>query len=170
MTDESWSWPEQRWRAAVERVRAGRPLRPEQWPRDARVAVALSFDSDHETTALRTGDVHPGRLSQGEYGARVAVPRILDLLDRHGVPASFFIPAVSALLHPEEVRACTAGGHEVALHGWIHEWNAGLPRAVEGDLLARSADALERLSGRRPAGLRTPAWDLSEHTVALMSE
>src|SRR5579875_82473 len=68
MTDESWSWPEQRWRAAVERVRAGRPLRPEQWPRDARVAVALSFDSDHETTALRTGDVHPGGVSPAAPG------------------------------------------------------------------------------------------------------
>jgi peptidoglycan/xylan/chitin deacetylase (PgdA/CDA1 family) len=170
VTDESWTWPEERWRAAVDRVRAGRTLLPARWPDGARVAVALSFDSDHETIALRSGDTHPGRLSQGEYGARVAVPRILDLLDRNRVPASFFIPAVSALLHPDEVRAYAAAGHEVALHGWIHEWNAALPRAVEADLLARSADVLERLSGRRPVGLRTPAWDLSMDTLTIMVE
>jgi peptidoglycan/xylan/chitin deacetylase (PgdA/CDA1 family) len=145
-------------------------LLPAHWPQGAKAAFALSFDSDHETIALRSGDVHPGRLSQGEYGARAAVPRILDLLDRQAVPASFFIPAVSALLHPEEVRAYAAAGHEVALHGWIHEWNASLPPAVEADLLTRSADVLERLSGRRPVGLRTPSWDLSADTVALMIE
>lgn len=170
MADEPWAWSEERWRAAVGRVRAGRPLSPDEWPQAAQAAVAISFDSDHETGALRSGDLHPGRLSQGEYGARVAVPRILDLFDRQGVPASFFIPAVSALLHPDEVRDYAAAGHEVALHGWIHEWNADLPRDVESDLLLRSADVLERLSGRRPVGLRTPSWDLSDNTVDLMIE
>ena len=83
-----------------------------------RVAVALSFDSDHETIWLRDGQTSPGRLSQGEYGARAAVPRILRLLDRRGIPVSFFVPAVCALLRPDEVRGyaqaatrsrCTAG-------------------------------------------------------------
>jgi peptidoglycan/xylan/chitin deacetylase (PgdA/CDA1 family) len=85
-----------------------------------RVAVALSFDSDHETIWLRDGQTSPGRLSQGEYGARAAVPRILRLLDRRGIPASFFVPAVCALLRPDEVHGYAQAGHEVALHGWIH--------------------------------------------------
>ena len=96
MTDEPWQWPEQRWRGVVERVRAGRSLKPETWPGGGRVAVAISFDSDHETGALSSGDLHPGRLSQGEYGSRVAAVRILELLERHRIPASFFVPAVSA--------------------------------------------------------------------------
>ena len=91
--DEPWAWEELRWRGYVDRVRAGRTLKPPAWPDGAAVAVALSFDSDHETIPLRNGETHPGKLSQGEYGARVAVPRILRLLDQHRVPVSFFVPA-----------------------------------------------------------------------------
>src|ERR1700689_5076740 len=124
--DEPWAWEESRWRGYVERVRAGKSLKPKVWPDGAEVAVAISFDSDHETIPLRNSETHPGKLSQGEYGARVAVPRILRLLDHHRVPASFFVPAVSALLHPGEIGTCVAAGHEIALHGWIHEWNTKL--------------------------------------------
>jgi peptidoglycan/xylan/chitin deacetylase (PgdA/CDA1 family) len=165
-----WHWPEQRWREAVQRVRAGRRLRPAAWPGGARVAVALSFDSDHETIMLREGDTHPGRLSQGEYGARAGTPRVLALLSRYSVRASFFVPGVSAQLHPDEVRACADQGHEVGLHGWIHEPNSRLQPAVERELYLRSADVLEQLAGRRPVGIRTPSWDFGEGTVDVIRE
>jgi peptidoglycan/xylan/chitin deacetylase (PgdA/CDA1 family) len=168
--EQPWTWDETRWRADVNRVRAGTRLVPPAWPDGAEVAVALSFDSDHETIPLRNAETHPGKLSQGEYGARVGVPRILRLLDHHRVPATFFVPAVSALLHPEEIPACVAAGHEIALHGWIHEWNTMLDRATERDLLLRSIEVLERMSGSRPAGIRTPSWDFSEHTLDLIRE
>jgi len=99
---EPWQWPEARWRGAVEHVRAGRPLRPNTWKNGARCAVALSFDSDHESGELREGGTSPGRFSQGQYGARVAVPRILKLLGKYRIPASFYVPAVIAQLYPEE--------------------------------------------------------------------
>jgi peptidoglycan/xylan/chitin deacetylase (PgdA/CDA1 family) len=98
------------------------------------------------------------------------VPRLLRLLDHHRVPATFFVPAVSALLHPEEIPACVAAGHEIALHGWIHEWNTVLDRATERDLLLRSIAVLERLGGSRPTGIRTPSWDFSDHTLDLIRE
>lgn len=170
MHDEPWRWPESRWREVTGKVRAGRRLTPDSWPGGGRVAVAVSFDSDHETGALRFGDVHPGRLSQGEYGSRVGPRRILRVLEERRVPASFFVPAVSALLHPDEVRDYVAAGHEVGLHGWIHEWNTDLDRADERDLLHRSCAVLEELTGRRPTGIRTPAWDFSEHTLELLIE
>src|SRR5260370_29231611 len=69
-----WQWPEARWRGIVEKVRAGRSLKPKSWPGGARVAVALSFDSDHESGELREGGSSPGRLSQGQYGNRIRVP------------------------------------------------------------------------------------------------
>src|SRR3954454_2450679 len=112
MPPEPWEWDEATWRGHVDRVRAGRRL-PPPWPGGARVAVALSFDSDHETIPLRDGDTGPGALAQGEYGSRVAAPRVLAALERHGVPATFFMPAVSALLHPEEARGYVAAGHEI---------------------------------------------------------
>ncbi|MEV5890206.1 polysaccharide deacetylase family protein [Nonomuraea fuscirosea] len=167
---QPWQWDEPTWRGHVERVRAGRSLRPGSWPGGARVAVALSFDSDHETLPLRDGETRPGRLSQGEYGSRAAAPRILRLLEQHRIPASFFVPAVSALLHPGEVRDYAAAGHEVALHGWIHERNLLLDPATERELAFRAADTLERLSGARPVGLRTPSWDFSDHTLAITRE
>ncbi|MGW3349811.1 polysaccharide deacetylase family protein [Nonomuraea rubra] len=167
---QPWHWDEQTWRGHVNRVRAGRSLRPASWPGGARVAVALSFDSDHETIPLRGGETRPGALAQGEYGSRAGAPRVLRLLDRFGIPASFFMPAVSALLHPEEVRDYAAAGHEVAMHGWIHESNTLLGPAEERELALRAADTLEKLSGTRPVGIRTPAWDFSDHTLAITRE
>ncbi|WP_435242017.1 polysaccharide deacetylase family protein [Streptomyces cucumeris] len=169
-TPEPWQWPESEWRAHAERVGAGRSLLPRQWPGGARVAVALSFDSDHETPALRDGITSPGEMAQGHYGARVGAPRILCLLQEFGIPASFYLPAVSALLHPREARRYADEGHEVALHGWIHERNALLDADDERELQLRAADTLERITGTRPVGLRTPSWDFSPHTLPIIEE
>jgi peptidoglycan/xylan/chitin deacetylase (PgdA/CDA1 family) len=165
-----WEWPEPTWRRIVGRARAGRSLRPKAWPGGARCAVALSFDADHETIPLRDGDESPMRISQGQYGNRRGVPRIRALLARHGVRASFFYPAVSALLHPEEVRAVADEGHEIGIHSWIHEANTKLPPGVERELTLRAADTLERLSGRRPVGIRTASWDFSVDTLSIIRE
>jgi peptidoglycan/xylan/chitin deacetylase (PgdA/CDA1 family) len=164
-----WQWDEATWRGHVEHVRAGRSLLP-GWPGGARVAVALSFDSDHETIPLRDGDTGPGKLSQGEYGARVGARRILALLADRGIPATFFMPAVSALLHPEEVRRYAAEGHEVAMHGWIHERIETLPPGEERELALRSADVLEKSTGARPRGIRTPSWDFTVATLGIIKE
>jgi peptidoglycan/xylan/chitin deacetylase (PgdA/CDA1 family) len=80
------------------------------------------------------------------------------------------MPAVSALLHPAEVRDYVAAGHEVAMHGWIHERNMSLDPADERELALRAADTLEKLAGTRPAGIRTPSWDFSDHTLAITRE
>ena len=164
---EPWQWSEPQWRGIVNHVRAGRRLRPKAWPGGARCAVALSFDSDHETGELREGGRSIGRLSQGEYGNRAGVPRILELLAATNVKASFYVPAVTALLYPDEQRRIVAEGHEIGIHGWIHERNSVLPHEVERDLQMRSADTLEKVTGIRPAGIRTPSWDFSPQTLAI---
>ena len=173
MTDDAkkpWDWSEAEWRRIVGRARAGRSLAPSSWPGGARCAVSLSFDADHETIPLRDSDESPMRISQGQYGSRQGVKRIRALLDRHGVRASFFYPAVSALLHPQEVRAVADEGHEIGIHSWIHEANTQLPPGVERDLTLRAADTLERISGRRPVGIRTASWDFSVDTMDIIRE
>ena len=165
-----WQWPEERWRAIVNCVRAGRALRPASWQGGARCAVALSFDSDHETNELREAGESIGRLSQGQYGNRQGVPRILELLREHDVKASFFVPAVTALLYPDEQRRVAAEGHEIGIHGWIHERNSVLALEAERDLMRRSADVLERVAGVRPVGMRTPSWDFSPNTLPIAKE
>lgn len=163
-------WPEDVWRTNVGAVRAGRSLLPDRWPGGARCAVALSFDSDHETNELRDGGNSVARLSWGEFGARRGIPRIRQVLDRQEVKATFFVPAVAALLHPDEQRALAQDGHEIGLHGWIHELNTTLDAATERELMMRAADTLERVSGQRPVGMRTPSWDYSPATLSIARE
>ena len=167
---QPWQWPEEHWRKIVNQVRAGKPYRPASWPGGARCAVALSFDSDHETNELRDGGKSIGRMSWGQYGSRVAVPRILEILRRHDVKTSFYVPAVVALLHEDEQRRVIAEGHEIGIHGWIHELNSVLPYEAERDLMLRSSDTLERVTGVRPVGMRTPSWDFSPNTLRIEKE
>lgn len=168
--DASWRWPEERWRQVVNKVRAGRSLTPTVWPNGAQVAVALSFDVDNETTTLRDGKTSPALLAQGEYGSRAGVPRILTFLKRYSIPASFYIPGVSALLYPDDVRRIAADHHEVGLHGWIHERNSNLEAADERELTYRAAEVLDNLAGKPPVGLRTPSWDFSAATLQIVRE
>ncbi len=80
------------------------------------------------------------------------------------------MPAVSALLHPDETRAYVGAGHEIGIHGWIHERNMQLRPEDERELALRSADTLERVSGQRPVGVRTPSWDFSDATLSIIRE
>jgi peptidoglycan-N-acetylglucosamine deacetylase len=168
--DASWRWPEERWRQAVNKVRAGRSLTPAMWPGGSQVAVALSFDVDQETLSLRDGSTSPALLAQGEYGSRAGLPRIMKLLERYAIAASFYIPAVSALLHPDDVRRIAKAGHEVGLHGWIHERNSNLAEADERQLTQRAAAVLEQMAGKPPVGLRTASWDFSEATLKIIRD
>ncbi|MGH7056831.1 MAG: polysaccharide deacetylase family protein, partial [Acetobacteraceae bacterium] len=145
-------------------------LKPASWPNGARVAVALSFDADHETIPLRDRDESPMRLSQGQYGSRQAIPRIRKLLAREAIQATFFYPAVSALLYPDEVYGLAEEGHEIGIHSWIHERNTTLSFAVERDLSFRAADVLADIAGRRPVGMRTASWDFSPDTLRIIRE
>jgi peptidoglycan-N-acetylglucosamine deacetylase len=166
-----WTQTEDQIRDIVNRVRAGRDLTPKAWPNGARVAVGLSFDLDNETGSLRDNLSSPSLLSQGQYGSRAGLPRVLGLLDRHGIAVSFFVPAVSAMIYPESIKAITASRrHEIGLHGWIHERNSQLDRATERDLLTRAAKTLESMTGTRPVGMRTPSWDYSPHTIEIAKE
>lgn len=169
---EPWNWTEAQVRSAVEQVRAGRDLTPDTWPNGARVAVLLSFDVDNETIeGLRNGTISVGPLSNGEYGSRVALPRIVDLLDEEGIPASFFFPAWSLKLAPHQADVVQASDmHEIAVHGWIHESNSILDAITEKRLLSQSIDALEELTGVRPVGYRAPSWNFSPNTLSIIRE
>ncbi len=169
--DPPWDWPEARVFEAVNAVRAGRSLNPERWPGNNRVAVLLSFDVDNETIWLRNGDTNVGGLSQGQYGARVGLRRVLDLLDEYEIPASFFGPALSFTLAPEQIEMIQASGrHEIGIHGWIHERNAQLPREVESRLLRQAVERMTELMGQRPVGYRAPSWNFSDATLDLLLE
>lgn len=167
-----WHWDLAEIDATVNRIRAGRDLTPQQWPDGARVAVALSFDMDAETGFLRSGQTSPQPLSRGQYGPRVAVPRILDLCERHSIPVTFFIPAVAGHLHPETIDAILASPlkHEIGLHGWVHEPISELSPREERALTLRAIQFWTRRLGHTPAGIRTPSWDFTPETLSIIRD
>jgi len=109
-------------------------------------------------------------LSAGEYGATTGLPRVLDLLDEYNIPASFFIPAVSAQLHPEMIQEIKKRGrHEIGVHGWIHENLPTLNNAAEEERLMNQAiNYLTEVMGKRPTGYRAPSWAFSRYTLGLI--
>jgi peptidoglycan/xylan/chitin deacetylase (PgdA/CDA1 family) len=152
-------------RQGVALVRAGQRLTPKSWPNGARVAVCLSFDVDNELLWRRTP--LPVPLSQGEYGATTGLQRVLELLDRQSIPASFYIPAMSAALHPQMIQdILQRKRHEIGVHGWMHENLSTVGDAVkEEQLLTQSIDYLTRLTGKRPVGFRAPSCAFSQFTL-----
>ncbi|MFQ5538498.1 MAG: polysaccharide deacetylase [Gemmatimonadota bacterium] len=168
-----WTWSEEEVLTAVNRVRAGRDLTPDTWPGGARVAVLFSFDVDNETVfGLRDGEVSVGPLSEGEYGHRRALPRVLDLLERENIPATFFFPAWSLKIAPEQAALIQAApqDHEIAVHGWIHERNTALDRDTERRLLRQAVEAVTEITGSRPQGYRAPSWNFSPNTLSIVRE
>src|SRR6187401_1302115 len=154
-------------KAQMFHVSAGKRLKP-TWPNGAKIAVGFSFDVDNATATLSTGTLDYEVLSRGEYGAVDGLPRILRVLDRQQIPASFFIPAASAVLHPKvitDIQNATQK-HEIGVHGWIHERLPLLNNEKEEQrLLDQSIETLTKMTGKRPIGYRAPSWKFSGWTM-----
>jgi peptidoglycan/xylan/chitin deacetylase (PgdA/CDA1 family) len=166
-----WKWSMDSVTSVVNEVRAGRSLQPTTWPNGSRVAVLLSFDVDNETIAIRYGEPTVGSLAEMQYGARVGLPRIMQLLDKHKIPASFFIPSVSLAITPTMADLIKKSGrHEFAVHGWIHELNMTLPDSAERALLTKAVAELTALTGQKPTGYRAPSWNFSPNTLTILRD
>ena len=162
-------WTDDQLREAVALARTGRKLTPKSWPNGARVAVALSFDDDTEAPLLRDGNTSPTTLSASDFGAQTGTGRILAMLDKYQIPASVFVTGVDALLHPEMLAAIQKSGrHEIAVHGWIHEFPPRLTDGEEERLLDKAIDYLTKATGKRPVGYRAPSWAFSPVTLDLI--
>src|SRR5215207_8496772 len=154
-------------KAQMFHVSAGKRLKG-PWPNGAKIAVGLSFDVDNATATLSTGNLDYEILSRGEYGAVDGLPRILRILDRQQIPASFFIPAASAVLHPKVISDIQGARqkHEIGVHGWIHERLPLLDDEKEEQrMLNLSIDTLTKMTGTRPTGYRAPSWKFSQWTM-----
>lgn len=133
----------------------------------ARHIVCLTFDFDAMSGFVARGLNTPTPISRGEFGA-VAAPRILELLRRFDAPSTWFAPGVVIGTYPQVCEQIVAAGCEIGHHGWTHRTPASLTREQEEAELVRGNEAIEKLSGRKARGYRSPAWDLSPHTVDLL--
>lgn len=142
------------------------------WLGSSAALAILSFDVDAESPILAEGGRHarsPMAMSHQAYGPLVAVPRILELLGEYSVPATFFVPGLTADRYPETVERIAAAGHEVGHHGYSHHSPIRLDEQAERADLERGLSSLERL-GIRPQGYRAPSWEPSERTFDLLAE
>jgi peptidoglycan/xylan/chitin deacetylase (PgdA/CDA1 family) len=163
-------WSDEKLLDTVNAVSMGPKLLPKSWPNHARVAVLLTFDDDTQAPLLRDGTTEPTALSASDYGAQTGTPRLLEILDRHNVPATFFVTGVDSLIHPNLVESLLKSGrNEIGIHGWIHEYPPGLnSEAEEERLLDKAIARISSLTGKKPAGYRAPSWAFSAHTMDLI--
>lgn len=141
------------------------------WPGGARCAASFTFDFDAEEVWIGEDPRNaqrPGVLSQGTYGAKVAVPALLAMLERRGVRATFFVPGRVAEQHADRVRQIAEAGHELAHHGYTHTSPSALSRQEEEAELVKGL-AILRSFGAEVTGYRSPSWDLSPHTLDLLA-
>lgn len=135
--------------------------------------VMLTFDLDAETlwTARDPANLQkPITLSQGRYGWQVGVWRVLELLERYEVPATFFVPGQVIEERGHVAEAILAGGHEIAHHSWSHRWILSLTPDEEREEMERGIEIIRKVSGRKPAGYRSPAAEFSPITLSLLHE
>ncbi|BBK42095.1 hypothetical protein STVA_21150 [Allostella vacuolata] len=131
--------------------------------------VCLGFDFDTWSGFAARGLATPTPVSRGEFGV-LAAGRILELLKRHEVASTWYIPGIVIETYKARCEEIVAAGHEIGHHGWTHVPPANLTAEEEADGLVRGIDSIQRLTGRRPAGYRSPAWDISDRTVDLLIE
>jgi peptidoglycan/xylan/chitin deacetylase (PgdA/CDA1 family) len=143
-----------------------------RWPQGKQSAAILSFDFDAESGFLFREPEKARRslagLEERRFGPRVGVDRILRLLDRLKLRASFFIPGWTAENHrPESLRIRDAG-HEIGAHGNVHEAVDFLDAEREEAVMREQLAILKDQLGVRPAGYRSPSWDVNVRTPGIL--
>ena len=134
----------------------------------ARHIVCLTFDFDAMSGFIARGMTSPSPISRGEFGPNVAAPRILALLKKYRIPASWYIPGHTLETYPAQCKQVFDAGHEIGHHGWTHVPPAILTREQEEEGLVRANEQIRKLTGRYARGYRSPSWDLSPHSVELL--
>ncbi|GHT79866.1 polysaccharide deacetylase [Spirochaetia bacterium] len=139
-----------------------------------KMPVILTFDVDGETLWLCRDPENakrPVTLSQGRYGPEEGVPRIMRLLEKYGIRATFFIPGMTVSRYPDLVRNLALAGHEIGNHGWSHTYPDNMDSYdTEKKEYFDCSNIIEKITGTRPRGYRSPAWEFSVHTLDILAE
>ncbi|KAL4963618.1 polysaccharide deacetylase family protein [Aspergillus stella-maris] len=138
-----------------------------------RVLVGYGVDVDAVSGWLNTRDgspANPTEVSRGIFGATVGIDRLLKLWDKHNVKTTWFVPGHSLESFPKQLAKVRDAGHEIALHGYTHEFVSTLNAQQQRDVLTRSIDTMTAFLGKKPKGWTAPAWSTSRETVSLLEE
>jgi peptidoglycan/xylan/chitin deacetylase (PgdA/CDA1 family) len=143
------------------------------WPDSKKMAVVLSFDLDAESLWIARDPKNldrPVTLSQGEYGPRMGVPRILRLLKKYDLKATFFVTGWAMEHYPKVVEEIVANGHEVGHHGYHHEWLDNVSLDEEKSIMAHGISLIKEFVSEGPFGYRSPSWEFTSNTIRLLRD
>jgi peptidoglycan-N-acetylglucosamine deacetylase len=143
------------------------------WPNGAGVAVSLTFDVDAESGWLGEDPGYAGRLStlsEAAFGPTRGLPRILDILAKHDIKGTFYVPGDTAERHTDAVKRIKDEGHEIGHHGYLHKRSDAIADDEQREEIERGLEALQATLGVRPAGYRSPSWELTPTTLELLTE
>lgn len=140
------------------------------WPDGKRSTLLLTYDMDTDSSWISRGLDEPVARSAGQFEVNVGTPCLLELMKWFGLKSTFFTPGWIAEQYPKMVEAVINDGHEIGLHGYLHEPPPGLSEAEEMEIVRRGSAALEKMTGKRPIGYRSPIWQFSKNTVRILHE
>jgi peptidoglycan/xylan/chitin deacetylase (PgdA/CDA1 family) len=140
------------------------------WPDGKRSTLLLTYDMDTDSSWISRGHDEPVARSAGQFEVNVGTPCLLELMKWFGLKSTFFTPGWVAEQYPKMVEAVINDGHEIGLHGYLHEPPPGLSEAEEIEIVRRGSAALEKMTGKRPIGYRSPIWQFSKNTVRILHE
>jgi peptidoglycan-N-acetylglucosamine deacetylase len=138
------------------------------WPDGKRSTLLLTYDMDTDSSWISRGLDEPVARSAGQFEVNVGTPCLLELMKWFGLKSTFFTPGWIAEQYPKMVEAVINDGHEIGLHGYLHEPPPGLSEEEEIEIVRRGSAALEKMTGKRPIGYRSPIWQFSKNTVRIL--
>ena len=150
------------------------------WPAGKRIAVALTFDTQADVDAAivnyqtclwpSSGKVNYCDLTMRQYDVIEGLPRVLRILRKHQVQASFPTCGMTADWYPDDIKRIADEGHEVAVHGYHHVVLHELSDAQQRTEIARGTEAIAKLTKTQPKGFRSPLYSATEVTLDLLRE
>lgn len=141
-----------------------------RWPEGFQSAAVFSFDVDGSCMQQLMDGNTLGNHSVGDYGPKIAVPRIMDLMDKYDIKAMFYVPGWTAERYPYLVQEIHRRGHEVGSHGYLHENFSRLSEAEETEIHDKSMKIMTDIVGVRPRSFRCPGGPLTDRTIKNLYE
>jgi peptidoglycan/xylan/chitin deacetylase (PgdA/CDA1 family) len=138
--------------------------------KEIKICIGVDVDAVAGWLGSYGGQDSPNDIQRGVFAGEVGSPRLVRLFDRLSIPTTWFIPGHSVESFPKQMKEVADAGHEIGAHGYCHENPVAMTPEQERDVLLRSIEVIEKLSGRAPRGYVAPWWEMSEHTAALLLE
>jgi peptidoglycan/xylan/chitin deacetylase (PgdA/CDA1 family) len=136
--------------------------------KDIKCSFGVDIDAVAGWLGSYGGEDSPNDIQRGMFAGEVGTPRLLKLFDRHRIKASWFIPGHSIETFPEQTKMIAEAGHEIGAHGYSHENPVAMTPKQEEDVLRKSVELIEQVSGKRPRGYVAPWWEMSNVTAELL--